>query len=200
MIITFHHIILDGWSLSIVLNDVNRLYYQLFNEEKSYIYNNTEFSEFIQNKLTANNEKSNQYFQNLLTDFPGFSFPSLTPIEKEGFETINKILTLDMKVIKNFCKKYKISLSSLFSSVWSLVVSAYTGKSDILLNKTHSGRDSKKEQIVGLLIENYPSRYKIYDDEILTDFIENNHITDIETREKQNFQCTKQKIFIRYWG
>ena len=74
MIITFHHIILDGWSLSIVLNDVNRLYYQLFNEEKSYIYNNTEFSEFIQNKLTANNEKSNQYFQNLLTDFPGFSF------------------------------------------------------------------------------------------------------------------------------
>ena len=35
-------------------------------------------------------KKSNQYFQNLLTDFPGFSFPSLTPIEKEGFETINK--------------------------------------------------------------------------------------------------------------
>ena len=197
LIITFHHIILDGWSLSIVLNDVNRLYYQLFNEEKSYIYNNTEFSEFIQNKLTANNEKSNQYFQNLLTDFPGFSFPSLTPIEKEGFETINKILTLDMKVIKNFCKKYKISLSSLFSSVWSLVVSAYTGKSDILLNKTHSGRDSKKkEQIVGLLIENYPSRYKIYDDEILTDFIENNHITDIETREKQEFSMYQAKKYL----
>ena len=105
-----------------------------------------------------------------------------------------------MKVIKNFCKKYKISLSSLFSSVWSLVVSAYTGKSDILLNKTHSGRDSKKEQIVGLLIENYPSRYKIYDDEILTDFIENNHITDIETREKQEFSMYQAKNIYQILG
>ena len=76
----------------------------------------------------------------IFLDLVSFSYTN----RKEGFETINKILTLDMKVIKNFCKKYKISLSSLFSSVWSLVVSAYTGKSDILLNKTHSGRDSKK--------------------------------------------------------
>ena len=198
MIITFHHIILDGWSLSIVLNDVNRLYYQLFNEEKSYIYNNTEFSEFIQNKLTANNEKSNQYFQNLLTDFPGFS--SLTPIEKEGFETINKILTLDMKVIKNFCKKYKISLSSLFSSVWSLVVSAYTGKSDILLNKTHSGRIAKKEQIVGLLIENYRHDIKFTMMRFLQISLKIIILLILKQEKSKNFQCTKQKIFIRYWG
>ena len=199
MIITFHHIILDGWSLSIVLNDVNRLYYQLFNEEKSYIYNNTEFSEFIQNKLTANNEKSNQYFQNLLTDFPGFSFLLYTN-RKEGFETINKILTLDMKVIKNFCKKYKISLSSLFSSVWSLVVSAYTGKSDILLNKTHSGRDSKKNKLLGYLLKITRHDIKFTMMRFLQISLKIIILLILKQEKSKNFQCTKQKIFIRYWG
>lgn len=201
LIITFHHIILDGWSLSLVLNKVDSIYHKLYNAEDIKIDNNEDYSNFIKNKLLRKSSNSKAFYHEKFSEFKGFNFPPLTNHRVKGYSEVEQKINVEFDLIDDYCKSKRVSQSSLFSAIWYLLLHAYTGENDILVYKTHSGRENyKSEDIVGLLIENYPNLVKINEGNSFSEFLSYNHKNDIEAREMQEFSINEVKQYLSNQG
>lgn len=169
----FNHIIFDGTSASILLNEISKMY----NE------NNIEFKNVsidILNNSTG--DKKYNYAKEFFNDKFKGELPSNTiigdferPLNK-SYEGCNYTINIDEKLSKNILKyssDNNVTLSSIFLSVYEILLSKYMYSEDIIIGLATSGR-YKKEQlnIVGMFEKTIPFRMQIDTKYKVLDFIE----------------------------
>ncbi|MCR9191604.1 MAG: amino acid adenylation domain-containing protein [Gammaproteobacteria bacterium] len=150
LLISIHHIIHDGWSLSILLNELGILYEAfekgvnspLTNEAPSY----TEFS-YWQKKLVSDQLLSQQklfwekYLHKapkleLIYDHPQTEFEGKTLGKRINF----KLDTATTKKLKAIAQKNKVTLYDLLASAFGLLLAHYSNQNDINFVTAFSGR------------------------------------------------------------
>lgn len=171
LIISAHHIILDGWSSGIILNQFMNFY-----NDDNYILNGKNFkiSDYVHYMRSYNYTEGIDYWKNYLKDI---SSPTLLKgIDNEKGLENSCSFKIRSDIVNDFTKKNKITLAELCYFSWALLLRNYLNREDVVFGTTLSGRNisvSGINQAVGLFINTVPLRVIISDNSSVEEIISN---------------------------
>ncbi len=188
---THHHIILDGWSLPLLLKEVFT-FYETFN---SGIEINLPFPQPYKSYITwLKNKDINEAKKFWKEYLKGFTTPIDIHLAKEeqiDQKIKNKTVSTEFTVeeteyIKKIAQENKITLNSILQVAWANLLHKYTGEDDIVFGATTSGRPTDlydAENIIGLFINTLPIRSKILNKTTILDQLREFHKEQGNIRE-----------------
>ena len=166
-----HHLLLDGWSSSIVLNDVLAAYDATVRGARLSVPAAPSFKNHIQWLQRQGTAAAAQYWRQQLD---GFDTP--TPLvmgrpEMDGRVETGKYAEVEVGVpdalgerLKSLASANRITLNTLFQGIWALLLSRQSGTTDVVFGAIVSGRSTALEgsdRMVGLFINTAPVRARI---------------------------------------
>ncbi len=186
---SFHHIMMDGWSLSILLEDVFEAYGRLRQDQALRSKSPRPFREYLQWRQQQNMDSAAEYWRDTLSDLD--ISPKLPDAHQAGanLELTRHLDGESTGKLTQFAKNNSITLNVLIQGLWSLLLSARQGTSDVLFGTTVSGRPTSlanSEQIVGLFINTIPVGIKVNPHELLSDWLQQLQLKQAE-REEYNY-------------
>lgn len=169
MIFNYHHIILDGWSLGIIINDLINIYHGLLENENFKEANTDQYINFVNWIYNQDQDEAKVFWENYLEEYQVKE--TITSIGeklckkeydlKEVKFKVNNELT---KKLTQISKKEQVTLNSIMQSVWAIILQKYSNSNDIVFGSVVSGRNTNVKDIdkmVGLFINTIPVRAKI---------------------------------------
>ncbi len=158
LFLDIHHIIADGTSLGIILNDINRAYSGEKLEAETY----TSYDLALDNRdaLKSDAYKNAENYYKSIFENKGGSI-NFYP-DKNGpvptAETYHREVTeVSVQEVKDFCKKHGITENVFFISVFGLTLGKYNFRKDAVFTTIYHGRnDSRLSETVGMLVKTLP--------------------------------------------
>ena len=164
---SYHHIILDGWSLRILMSEFMRLY-TIINEQKPISLQAAEpFKEYIKWLEKQNREKAGEYWQTYLAEYEEATvLPCRKPLTQQdpGYHRaqVKTVLEEDMMIsLRSLAAQCNTTLFTLLQSVWGILLSKLTANQEVIFGTVVAGRPAElknAEQMVGLFINTVPMR------------------------------------------
>lgn len=165
---TFHHLLSDGWSTALVLQDVWACYASR-REGKPWTPNPIRpYSEFIA-WLKEQQPRDAQRFWERYLD--GFVRPTELRIDSRSgqehrghFQDERSLSESTTATLDEFARSHRLTLNTLVQAAWALVIARYSGEDDVVFGTTVSGRPaglSGVEQMVGMFINTIPVRVQL---------------------------------------
>ncbi|MFS1512188.1 amino acid adenylation domain-containing protein [Chengkuizengella sp. SCS-71B] len=175
MIITWHHILFDGWSNSILLNEFMNVYKKFYADHRPLQQNKTKFKDFISWHKNQDKHKQKLFWESNFIHFEqSTSLPYDEHVQVSSLKDIvvTSLNTLETDKIINFTKQNDITLSSLFYTAWGILLQKYNQANDVVFGTTVSGRSnftkSVEDEMVGLFIHTIPLRvHSKYNDAVI---------------------------------
>ncbi|GAB1544223.1 surfactin non-ribosomal peptide synthetase SrfAC [Scytonema sp. NUACC21] len=164
---THHHILMDGWSCSLVLDELFEIYKALVDGRSINSYIAPPYSEFIQWLRQQNTEAARNYWQQYLQ---GYDYPIRIPraqFPEKGYKTSEFIFELNEQItsqLEQLARNYQVTLSNLLQSIWAILLAKYNDVNDVVFGLTVSGRPPEikdVEKMVGLFINTIPVRVRV---------------------------------------
>ncbi len=170
MIVSNHHILYDGWSNGIILNEFFTAYESLAAGKEYSIPRKTKFKEYVQFVLAQEQDRQRQekYWKHYLA---GFDTPTELPgksMRRPGSDELATVGHFKTHIdeeqysrIEGFCKAQKITTAAFLYTAWGILCQEYTGSRDVVFGTTVSGRNAKIngiEDMAGLFINTLPLR------------------------------------------
>ena len=171
---TFHHLVLDGWSVANLFTELQVIFADLSGGQKPdlpAVRPFSDFTDYLQNKNSTDDE---QFWRNYLA---GYNQPA-------GFMNTGADLNLSVpmilseqditftpqenELIHEFARTHRLSLNTLVHAAWSLLLMTYSGADDVVYGATFSGRDPQLkgiEKMIGVFINSLPVRVARRDNE-----------------------------------
>ncbi|NIM15665.1 MAG: amino acid adenylation domain-containing protein [Candidatus Aminicenantes bacterium] len=172
MIFSNHHILFDGWSTIIILNEFFKVYEELCTgvpPVKPIKGKFIEFVRYLQNQDTMGQKK---YWKEYLN---AFDTKTDLPIKSRVSKKAMKVNTYQLRFfptvkdqLENFVETYKMTVASFLYSAWGILLQKYNNIEDVVFGTTASGRSASLkgiENIVGLFINTLPLRIKSHHNE-----------------------------------
>ncbi|SEK03277.1 amino acid adenylation domain-containing protein, partial [Bacillus thuringiensis] len=172
-----HHIILDGWCLGIVLNDMLSIYSMLKESGEAQLPYRPPYSSYIKWLGNQNANEGLQFWGNELKGFSGKTEVSLHSPQNDTQEYEELCFELDVTKttkLKDLAAETQVSLNNILQSIWSILLQKVTLKDDIAFGSVVSGRESSikdVENILGLFINTIPIRVKKQQDETFIELV-----------------------------
>ncbi len=193
MIITNHHILFDGWSTGIILQEFFNAYDSLNKNKAIEVQGKCKFKEFI--KYINNKDKTSEkrFWKGYLQNFQVGSFikNKTETISKRQIDQYDFQIKGDfIKLTENFIKDKNMTFAELIYSTWGLLLQKYTNSNDVVFGTTISGRNVKIkgiENTVGLFINTLPLRVKNNKDGNILKFLDD---VKIAVREREIHETT----------
>ena len=174
MIISNHHILFDGWSTGIILEEFFNAY-NAFAMGKEWVKPvKTGFKEFVKRYHAPASDTDIGEQENFWGNYlAGIETPTELSLKKGGKRkgsirgTGNVRLTFDnveRRDLDSFIKNYKITLASLFYCAWGILLQKYNNGDDVIFGTTTAGRPGSIpgiEKMVGLFINTIPLRIQM---------------------------------------
>lgn len=168
IVISNHHIILDGWSMSVLRQEVSQLYRQYALGSPATLEQPTQFGDYVSWLGTVDDAASQEFWR---TELKGFAAANQLPIDKaagklpsavEHFGEQQVSLPNDLtQAIRAFARSNHLTLSTVIQAAWAVVLGRYCATNDVVFGITVSGRPYELpgvENLVGLLINTLPLR------------------------------------------
>lgn len=171
---SFHHIIMDGWCLSLIFEDF-LAYYLLLAEGKTVLelidnidrenLNVCSYSEYVQWINQRNTNNNLEYWKNLLDGYD--TTIGILPLwnndtNEEQVKNIDICFSHEeSELVTAFAAENKITVNSIAETSWGILLQKYNGTDDIVFGKVVSGRNipiSGIEEKVGMFINTIPLR------------------------------------------
>ncbi|OKH43157.1 hypothetical protein NIES2101_31145 [Calothrix sp. HK-06] len=160
-----HHLLMDGWCLSIVLKEVLTFYEAAVQGENFYLAPPRPYKDYITWLQQQDLSKSEAFWRQALA---GFTKPTdishnkpQQQIYKEEKILLPQTLTHSLEVL---AKNNRLTLNTVLQGAWSLLLNRYSGEQDVVFGTTVSGRPaafSGVESMVGLFINTLPVRVEV---------------------------------------
>ena len=176
MVVTNHHIVLDGWSVGQLQKEFLHCYLSL--EEKSILpqlpYDN--FGDYVRSLNKKGVNEGLMYWEKHLSNI---NKPSYLPFIKD--ETKRNLVFGNKKLefftdldIDTYVRKHKITKNTLAQGIWSFLLSEYTGENDVVFGNVISGRgDSENaDRQVGMFINTIPLSTSINRESKVADWLQ----------------------------
>jgi len=165
LFLDFHHIICDGTSEAIILNDLNKAY--LGEEIPLETYTGFEVALKEKNDLATDKlDKAKAFYQNVLKDVDGkYTLKQDLKVNKESkLKSVDYYLALDNESIKKYVADNKVTNNALFNFAFAFTLSKFLYKNDSLYTTIYNGRKSSKMMnTVSMLVKTLPVYLKYED-------------------------------------
>ncbi|HVU95543.1 MAG TPA: amino acid adenylation domain-containing protein, partial [Puia sp.] len=195
-----HHIILDGWCMSILLSEFTALYTAIANGTSPGLNPAPSYLQFIRWLDEHRPEAGLEYWKQYLSGYDTKTlFPSLPQHDgaqpyQQGFITFN-CSAEETIGLEKLAADTQVTLNTLIQTAWGLIVSFYSQSNDIVFGSVVAGRPaavSGIESMVGLFINTVPVRFRFEDQQSIRTIMQQaqQHMLDGE-----NFhQCSLARI------
>ncbi len=177
LVVSFHHLLLDGWSMWLLLGEVFAAYEAACKNEPFKVEKHLSYGDYIDWLQKQDLSAAEEYWRQALA---GFTTPTRLRVERgfqesAGFDYLEEELRLpeeSMSALLSFARKNKLTLSTLVQGAWALMLSRWSGEPDVVYGVVVSGRPASltgAESIVGLFINSLPMRAKLsWDDSVVS--------------------------------
>ncbi|UNI16432.1 NRPS [Purpureocillium takamizusanense] len=160
--ITMHHAIYDGWSLPVILSDVEKAY------NGATVSRGLPYAAFVNYLSDANGAASDVYWKSetdgaKVTDFPRLASGSRSA-RKNQSHTQSADSSIDFKFPLARAKESDITIATILRAAWAFVLSRYTDSDDVIFGATLSGRNAPLGGVDGMIgptIATVPVRVRI---------------------------------------
>ena len=177
-----HHIVLDRWSRSIVLQEVFESYESLCTGKEPQLSQQRPYGDYISWLADQHLEDAESYWR---AELAGFTVPTPIAIDqisvntaRQGREFADERIQLSEQStarLSEFARENKLTLNTLTQAAWALLLSTYAREQDVLFGVTVSGRPttlSGVESMVGLFINTLPLRVKLNPDSTVLSWLQ----------------------------
>ncbi|HKG80043.1 MAG TPA: condensation domain-containing protein, partial [Pyrinomonadaceae bacterium] len=176
-----HHLLMDGWSLPLILREVFALYGAHLKGADIKLEPGRPFRDYI----AWLNEQDMQATENFWRDtLRGFTAPtaignSLSRSNQAGaeesFGEFRRQLSAEAtQEFQSYVRRQQLTLNTLLLGVWGILLSRYGGTSDVMFGTAVSGRPPSLpgvESIVGVFINMLPLRAVLSGETSLTEWL-----------------------------
>ena len=186
LLMTYHHIIIDGWSTGVMLKDLTNIYNNIHCNIKPI--GEGSYRKYVHKYGKGNNSVDLNYWKELLGDFSGancINYGFLVDKNKRN-EIIEWHISESLfNRVKQCMTEYNISVNTLVEYIWGRVLQSYQGSNDAVFGKVISGREtvSEADNVVGLYINTIPVRVKSIHGNTIKEALQNLQIQGINSLE-----------------
>ncbi|TPG89131.1 amino acid adenylation domain-containing protein [Brevibacillus laterosporus] len=164
---SFHHILLDGWSVGLLLGDFKKVYRRLAYKDNRREKVIEPFGKYVKWLGKLDKEDTIKYWSHYLADCEKKSgLPTLRDTDTPLFKLETKHFTLNKEIterLRQVSKNYNVSLNIVFNAIWGIILQKYNDTNDVVFGSVVSGRPpslERMEEIVGMFINTIPIRVK----------------------------------------
>lgn len=188
MIWSYHHILLDGWSLPLLLSRVHELYACSLQNRMPQRSLTRSFETYIRWLNNKDRTEAESFWKAYLADV---TEPTHLPIEKGIFPDVHQpienqqietfcIDSRRTKRITDFVQKAQVSLNTLVQFAWGKVLQVYQDADTTVFGMVVSGRGSdlaQSDRITGMLINTLPLVMHWNVEQTITEYVQKLHQT-----------------------
>ncbi|KZS47034.1 hypothetical protein AWU65_14425 [Paenibacillus glucanolyticus] len=192
LILTSHHILMDGWCMGVVMDELLNNYHNIVYRKPLIKEKVPPYRLYIDWIQQQDADEGLAYWKHYLG---GYSFaPQITNFiskdrsSRERFTTsysLSKPLTENMK---KMAISHNVTLSVLFQSIWGVLLQKYNNTDDVVYGSVVSGRPSEiegVEDIVGLFVNTIPTRINSKNAESFSDLLSSSQSKFLESLNYQ---------------
>jgi amino acid adenylation domain-containing protein len=177
---SYHHILIDGWSLSTIIQQVLACYEALCSGQQPLLAVARPYQDYINWLQKQDAEKAQEFWRDRLR---GFTEPTSLRIECSAIDLTQPAQYCEQHLsltaaltsqLQHFAKEYQLTINTIIQGAWALLLAQYSGTNDILFGATVAGRPptlAGVESMVGLFINTLPVRVQVPTTGLLLDWL-----------------------------
>nr|QEO74596.1 condensation domain-containing protein [uncultured bacterium] len=182
---TFHHVLLDGWSLGQVFAEVCEEYAGGRPPARR------PFRDYLHWLRRQDADAAREYWRDLLA---GFDEPTPLPFDRKPVEAHRaessashrlELSTADTAELRRALSGNGLTLNTLVQGAWGLLLARYSGQRDVVFGMTVSGRPEDLpgvESMVGMFINTVPMRVRVDGSQGAADWLRELQAAQVESR------------------
>lgn len=188
-----HHALLDGWSLPLVMKEVFAYYQALAHGKDIRLPAVRPYRDYINWLQQQSLAEAEQFWRNALAGFHAPTplvvdqIPKAQPQPEKNYDEAKRYLSESLTAdLQSLARKHQITLNNLLQGAWAILLSRYSGQSDVVFGTTVSGRPAELpgvESMIGLFINTLPLRVAVPDEARLIPWLKGLHSQQIEMRQ-----------------
>ncbi|MCD6571340.1 MAG: amino acid adenylation domain-containing protein, partial [Deltaproteobacteria bacterium] len=164
----YHHILMDGWCLPLIMNDLFTAYLAVYEGKPLPDIKRPLFKNYISWLNKQDNKDALKYWKKLLNDF---STPTPLPLDykplRRDIYNVGKQTLVFSKeqtsLLESTARRMRLTLSTLVQGAWAILLGRYSNQDDVVFGATISGRPASlpsSDEMIGLFINTLPVRAK----------------------------------------
>ena len=197
LIFTAHHIICDGWSMGIFLDELGKLYSARIKDIPSGLPESNSFTQYaLDQKKFSQSKEYNQIEQFWIDQFkdsvPVLELPtdfSRPAVKTNKSSRLDTILDKDLfNEIKAFSNKQSSSLAITLRAVFEILLYKLSGQDDIVLGLPSAGQAiTDNYHLMGHCINLLPIRCRLKDELTFTQYLKERKFATLDAYDHQQF-------------
>jgi surfactin family lipopeptide synthetase C len=190
-----HHLLLDGWSVSILLKEVFVLYEAYRKGQLPSLTRVRSYAHYINWLRQRPQAEAEIFWRRLLA---GFTEPVTLQVSKKTIgaaqaqaarERVWVLSPARTARLQSFARRHELTLNTLLQAAWALLLSHYGDTKDIVYGVAVSGRPATltgAETVVGMFINTLPVRIKIEPQTLVLPWLKQIQTQQIEINQFQH--------------
>lgn len=182
LVLSQHHIIVDGWSLALVFKEAFTLYEAYREGRELQLDPSPPYRDYIAWLTQQDLLEAEEFWRRTLKDFT-VSTPIVT---EHGDATIHgheagyseeqfNLSTATTAALNSLGRQNRVTMNTIVMGAWALLLSRQSGERDVVFGVVMSGRPPELpgvESIVGLFVNTLPMRVRIHPADSLSSWLQ----------------------------
>jgi amino acid adenylation domain-containing protein len=189
---SYHHLLLDGWSMPILLQEFLTIYSAYSKAEIPNLPNARPYRNYIAWLEKQDIQQAEAFWTRQLQRFTTPTHLTIQQNERPDNLLSNYIeqgidLTVEeTQQLNNFAKQQQITLSTLVHAAFGLLLSRYSGELEVLFGTVSAGRPATLvgvETMVGMFVNTLPLRISTAPEQKLYEWLDKVQLQQVEIRQ-----------------
>ncbi|MEW6462663.1 MAG: amino acid adenylation domain-containing protein [Pseudomonadota bacterium] len=181
LIWTFHHILMDGWSVGVAIQEWLALYYQQVRGDSAGLTPSRGYRDYIAWLAEQDVQATEDFWRGQLQDFseptplPSFAPPPEQPQTHPYAERETRLDAAETERLNQFARSQHLTVNTLIQGAWALLLGQHAGRDEVVYGVTVAGRPdglAGVDNMVGLFINTLPLRARLDEDHALGDWLQ----------------------------
>ncbi|NEA52331.1 condensation domain-containing protein, partial [Streptomyces sp. SID10815] len=167
---TFHHVLLDGWSVFHVLSDVMAAHAALARGEAPRLPERRPFADYAAWLAGRDTARAREHWSGVLADLAA---PTPLPYDRRpapghparsGTWLSHRLAAEDTGRLQEFARRHRLTLNTVVQGAWALLLARWSGERQVCFGATVSGRPADlpgADTVTGLFITTLPARIAV---------------------------------------
>ncbi|PZO11325.1 MAG: non-ribosomal peptide synthetase [Leptolyngbya foveolarum] len=190
---TYHHLLLDGWSMTMLFQDIIAAYQTYVEGKTASRPSLRPYRDYLVWLQKQDLSTAEQFWRKQLQ---GFTAPTAFCIDRSAGNLCPSasdrskqqvMLTPDAtRALQQFSQQHQLTLNTLIQGAWGLLLSRYSGETDLVFGATSSGRPANLagvDAMLGVFINTLPLRLQVQPKANLLPWLHQIQVQQVEMRQ-----------------
>jgi amino acid adenylation domain-containing protein/non-ribosomal peptide synthase protein (TIGR01720 family) len=193
-----HHVLLDGWSFSILARELLACYEALRTGTEPALPRRRPYRDYIAWLLDQNLAAAEEYWRQTLA---GWTEPTPLTVDRRNVDgargTDRREVWLSAEAtaaLEARARGWQVTLNTLVQAAWALLLARYSGRPEVVFGATVSGRPAElpeAESMVGLFINTLPVRVAVEAGTELASWVRGLQLQQADLRQHEHSPLVK---------